>query len=332
MNSIVPLIIKRAALVTLGLFAAALTAAGQESKGMFRIGYITNSSLTNPDTLRTFEGFKQGLRELGYVEGQNIEIDQRTSEGRYERLPALVAELVARRPDVIVAIGTPTALAAKNATKTIPIVFAAVGDPVGLGLVAAIARPGGNLTGTSNVSVALSAKQFELLKEALPRCRRVAILVNPDVPPLWLRETEAAARVLKVQTRLHFVRDAAALPEAFSTVSRERADALMVLADALFFVQREQIADLASRARLPTMMPFSEHVEDGGLMSYGADLAARVRRAARYVDEILRGAKPADIPVDQPTKFELVINLKAAKAIGVTIPQSLLLRADRVIE
>ncbi len=318
--------------LTLGLLTGPLVADAQQPKKIFRIGYLGSVPPTTPEISRIWEGFRQGLRELGYVEGQNIVIERRFSEGRYERYPALAAELAGLKPDVIVAVTTQAALAAKNATKTIPIVFTIVGDPVGVGLVASLARPGGNITGFSNVSVPLSAKQLELIKETVPGLSRVAVLVNPDTLPLHLSETEAAARALKVQVQPHRVRDPDGLPDAFSAMVRERAGALMVLADTMFFLQRKRIAELATKARLPTMLPFREAVEAGGLMSYGASIPELVRRAATYVDKILKGAKPADLPVEEPTKFELVINMKTAKALGLTIPQSVLVRADQVIE
>jgi putative ABC transport system substrate-binding protein len=233
---------------------------------------------------------------------------------------------------VIVGVSTPVALALKNATKTTPVVFAAVGDPVGLGLVDSLARPGGNTTGISNVSVTLSAKQLEILKQAIPRVSRVAVLVNRDTLPLWLTETETGARALQIEIQPYRVRDAAQLPDAFSSMVRAQVDALMVLADVMFLRSRTHIAELARKAGLPTMFPFREHVEVGGLMSYGACIAEQVQRAAIYVDRILKGTKPADLPVEQPTRFEMVINLKIAKVLGLTIPPSVLVRADQVIE
>ena len=250
-----------------------------------------------------------------------------------ERLPALAAELVALKVDVIVASGTPTALAAKNATTTIPIVFATSGDPVGT-LVASIARPGGNVTGLSLVGPELVARQLQLLKEAVPKASRVAFLSNPDNPytPVMVKEVEAAARSLKVRMQRVESRGGAATDAAFDAMARERPNALLVLFDPVLTGQRARISELANKHRLPSMCPHREYAEDGGLMAYGASLTDLYRRAATYVDKILKGAKPGDLPVEQPTKFELVINLKTAKALGLTIPPSLLARADEVIQ
>jgi putative ABC transport system substrate-binding protein len=296
------------------------------------IGLLTLGSATSPLIQRNWEVLRDSLRERGYVEGRSIAFVYRYANGQAARLPALAAELLALKVDVIVGVSTPVAVAMKSATHTIPLVFAAVGDPLSLGLVSSLARPGGNMTGISNLSVALSAKQLEILKQAIPQLSRGAVLVNPDTQALWLTETEAAARSLQIHIQPYRVREAARLSDAFSAMVRGQAEALIVLADVMFFLNRNLIAELASKARLPTMFPFREHVEVGGLMSYGANIAEQVKRAAYYVDRILKGAKPAELPVEQPTKFELVVNLKAAKALGLTISPSLLVRVDEVIE
>jgi len=250
-----------------------------------------------------------------------------------ERLPALAAELVRLKVDVIVAASTPDALAAKNATQTIPIVFATSGSPVGA-LVASIAHPGGNVTGLSLVGPELVARQLQLLKEAVPKASRVAVLANPDntYTAVMMKEVEAAARSLGVRIRLLSLRGGDAPDTAFSALTRERPDALLVLFDPLLTRQRVRIAELANKHRLPSMYPHREYAEAGGLMAYGASLLDLYRRAATYVDKILKGARPADLPVEQPTKFELVVNLKTARSLGLTIPPPLLLRADESIE
>jgi putative ABC transport system substrate-binding protein len=268
------------------------------------------------------------------VEGQNIAIEYRFAEGRLERLPDLASELVRLKVDVIVATVAPVAVAAKNATGAIPIVMVAVADPVGLGLVASLARPGGNITGLSNVAVELGAKQLEILKEAVPKVSRVAVLWNPanHFHPLLLREAEVAARSLALQLRLVEVRGPEELDRAFATVTKERSGALLVLGDPLFFLHSAQIADLAARNRLPAMYGIREHVEAGGLMAYAAHSADLFRRTATYVDKILKGAKPAGLPVEQASQFELVVNLKAARALRLTIPDSVMVRAVHVIQ
>jgi putative ABC transport system substrate-binding protein len=279
--------------------------------------------------------FRQGLRELGWVEGQNIVIDYRYAEGRFDRLPDLAAELVRLKVDIIVAVPTPAAVAAKKATETIPIVAISVGDPVGLGLIASLARPGGNLTGLSySVGLEIAGKGLELLKETVPKVRRVAILSNPGNPfqPLAITEVNVAARSLGVQLQLLEARGPNELDGAFAAMATERVGALLVVADSLFLLQRTRLADLAARSRLPAAYGLREIVEAGGLMSYGPSVRDLYRRGATFVDKILKGAKPGDLPVEQPTKFELVINLKTAKALGLTIPPSLLGRADEVIQ
>jgi putative ABC transport system substrate-binding protein len=304
----------------------------QKTKSVPRIGYLAvNSSSVERHLV---EAFQQGLGELGWVEGQNIAIEYRFAEGKLDRLPDLAAELVNLKIDVLVATGgTPPALAAKKASTMIPIVFLPVGDPVATGLVASLARPGGNITGLSNMQVGLSGKRLELLKEVVPKVSRVAVLWNPSNPfsELALRETEVAARALRVQLQSLEVRGVKDLEPAFSEMTAARAAALLVMADSMFRGERARLADLAVKNRLPTVLPQGVYVEAGGLMSYGENQPDLWRRAATYVDKILKGAKPADLPVEQPTKFELVINLKTAKQIGLTVPQKVLARADKVI-
>ena len=287
-----------------------------------------------PAVSHLYGAFRQRLRELGYVDGQNIAFEVRSAEGRAERLPDLAADLVRLKVDVIVAGGTPAPLAAKRATTAIPIVMASAGDPVGSGLVASLARPGGNVTGLSLLVPELGGKRLQLLKEVVPGVSRVAVLWNAanPYPVLVWRQTEAAARALGVHLQSLDVRGPDDLEGAFAAATRGRAGALITVEDPLTFGQRKRIVDFAARARLPAMYGFREFVDAGGLMSYAASLADLSRRAATYVDKILKGAKPADLPVEQPTKFELVINLKTAKALGLTIPPSVLIRADQVIQ
>ena len=317
--------------LTIGLLAAPLAAVAQQPTKMSRIGFLATNSPAQ--TTHLLEAFRQGLRDLGYVEGRNIAIEYRWAEGRAERLAPFVVELVGLKVDVIVATSSPLALAAKEVTKTIPIVFATAGDPVG-SLVASLARPGGNVTGLSLLAPEIVARQLQLLKEAVPKASRVAVLSNPANPytVLMIKETEAAARSLGVRVQFLGVRGAGALDSTFSAIVKERPGALFVLFDPMLFGQRTRIAEFANTHRLPAMYPHKEYVQAGGLMSYGADLLDNFRRAATYVDKILKGATPADLPVEQPTKFDLVINLKTAKALELTIPQSLLVRADEVIK
>ena len=280
------------------------------------------------------EAFRQQLHELGYVEGQNIVIEYRFAEWRAERLADFAAELVRLKVDVIVSGGTPGPLAAKRATSTIPIVMAAAGDPVGTGLVANLGRPEGNITGLSNLSEELTGKRLQLVKEVVPGISRVAVLWNAGNPisMIVFKHTEAAARTLGMQVHSVEVRGPDDFQQALAAMVTARAGALFVVDDPLVFRQRLLIADFAVRNRLPASAFYKEFVEAGGLMSLGPNLAHQYRRAAIFVDKILKGAKPADLPVEQPTKFELVINLKTARAIGLTIPSALLLRADQVIE
>jgi putative tryptophan/tyrosine transport system substrate-binding protein len=313
------------------LVALPLVADAQPTGKAPRVAYLSATSVA----ISTVEDFRQGLRELGYVEGRNILIEYRWADGRFDRLPALAAELVRLGVNVIVAANTPAALAAKNATSTIPIILVTSGDPVGSGLVASLARPGGNVTGLSLMpTLAISGKQLELLKEAFPTVTHVAVLANPANPPTagLLMEIELAARSLGLRIRVVQVREPKEFGDAFATMKSERAPALLVIADPLVGDNRDRIVAFAAANRLPAIYPYRTFVDAGGLMSYGANVADLNRRAATYVDRILKGAKPAELPIEQPTKFELVVNLKTAKALGLTIPPSLLLRADHVIQ
>ena len=311
--------------VALTLLAAPLAAEAQQAGKMFRIGGLGFGS---PELLR------QSLREVGYVEGLNLAIEWRDAEGKTERFDALAAELVRLKVDVIVAANPAATFAAKRSTASIPIVMVNTPDPVQLGLVVSLGRPGGNVTGTTTLSADLSVKQLELLKEAVPRAVRIAVLWNPTNPwhPLALKGVEAAARSLAVQLQIVEVRGPEELDNAFATMTRERAGAVLVLADPMTFFHRARLADLAAKRRLPAMYGVRGYVDAGGLMSYWANQTDLYRRVASYVDRILKGAKPGDLPIEQPTRFELVINLKTARALGLTIPPSLLLRADHLVE
>ena len=295
-----------------------------------RVGYLGTRTLVDFGV----DAFRQGLRELGWVEGQNLLIEYRFAQGRLDRLPDLAAELVRLKVDLIVAQATPGAAAAKRATKTIPIVMVPVGDPVALGLIASLARPGGNMTGVSLGGLAIVGKQLEVLHEIAPTRRRVTFLLNPANPtlPLATRDGNAAAQSLGLQLQHREARGPDELESAFAMMAKERTEALVVMADTMFVLHRQRLADLALRARLPAAYGWREHVEAGGLVSYGPSLRDLFRRGAMFVDRILKGAKPGDLPVEEPTKYELLINLKAAKALGLTVPSSLLLRADQVIE
>jgi len=313
---------------------APLAAEAQQATKVARIGFLALNVAPNPHLP---EAFRQGLRDLGYVEGRTVVIDYRDAKGKFERLPVLAAELVALKVDVILAGGTSQALAAKQVTRTLPIVFAQAGDPVASGLVTSLARPGGNLTGLSNLTSDLVGKHLELLTQAVPGVSRVAVLwrageLGERTERDMLKGAEVAGRALGVQLQFVEVRGPADIDGAFSDMTKARAGALTVLGSAMFATERRRLVDLVTKNRLPAVYPWREFVDAGGLMAYGANFADLYRRAATYVDKILKGAKPADLPVEQPTKFELVINLNAAKALGLTIPQSLLGRADEVIQ
>ncbi|HEV8256344.1 MAG TPA: ABC transporter substrate-binding protein [Casimicrobiaceae bacterium] len=300
---------------------------------MYRIGYL--SAPTRESVKHVLEKFSQALRELGWVEGQNLIIEYRWAEGKIERLPDLAAELVRLKVDLIVAPAGSAALAAKNATSSIPIVMIFPSDPVEMGLVASLSHPGANVTGTTYApGSGIFAKQLQILKEAIPRASRVAILWNPADPgsALQKRAVDAAARSLGIRLQHLEARGPEELNGAFAAMAREGAEALLLGGSSTFLVHRTRIAELAVKGRLPTMHNFREMVEAGGLMAYAINMTDFIGRSAMYVDKILKGAKPADLPVEQPTKFELVINLKTAKALRLTIPQSLLARADEVIQ
>jgi putative ABC transport system substrate-binding protein len=324
-----------ALVVTLALafLLAPLAGEAQQTTNVPRIGHLFLQPWSVTGHLR--DAFRQGLRELGYVEGQNIVIEFRNAEGRLERLPALAAELVGLKVNVIVAAPEVCIQAAKQATRTIPIVMALSDDPVARGFVASLARPGGNITGLSSLAPELAGKRLQLLREVIPTLSRVAALSEADSPsqPAALREMEAAARALGVQLQSLLVRGPTPdFESAFRAAMSGHASALVNIGGPLAFSHRTRIVDLAAKNRLPVIYGPREYVNVGGLMSYGAALSDLHRRAATYVDKILKGAKPADLPVEQPTKFELAINLKTAKALGLTIPASVLLRADHVID
>jgi putative tryptophan/tyrosine transport system substrate-binding protein len=313
-------------------FVLAFAAEAQQQTKVPRIGFLFVGS--SSFYAAWIDVFRQGLKELGYIEGKNITIDYRYAEGKADRLPALADELVGLKVDVIVSSSTPSVLAAKKATSTIPIVFVSISDPVASGLVDSLARPGGNSTGLTIVAVELSGKRLELLKEAVPKVTRVAFLweaTNPAQASQW-REAQAAAQALRLQLQSLEVRSSNDFDSAFEAALRERAQALVTTPSALFGAHLKRIVEFAAKNRLPAMYGNPQFVDAGGLMSYAPDYSAQYRRAATYVDKILKGAKPADLPVEQPTKFEFVVNLKAAKQIGLTIPPNVLARADRVIK
>ena len=313
------------------LFAPGFSAEGQQPAKVPRIALL---SPVSPSAASPYiEAFRRGLRELGYTEGKNIVIEYRFAEGKLDLLPELAAELARLKAEVIVVGGIPGALAVKKATSSIPIVFVGTGDPVSSGVVASLAKPGGNVTGMSLQGVDLAAKRLELLKDAFPKVVRVAFLFDPTDPTgvLGLKGTQDAAPALRVILQLVEVRNVSDFVSAFTAITREHADALLTSDTVIFNNNRTRIVEFAATRRLPAMYGLREFVETGGLMSYAASLPDVYRRAATYVDKILKGTKPADLPVERPTKFELVINLKTAKQIGVTFPQSVLFQADKVI-
>jgi putative ABC transport system substrate-binding protein len=310
------------------LFALCLPAAAQQPAKVFRIGYLSLRNAIEPHD----EAFLKGLRDLGYIDGQNVLIEWRFAKGKAERFVDFAAELVRLKVDVIVAPGVQAVRAAKQSTTTIPISFPTAGDPVASGLVASLARPGGNITGLTILSPELSGKRLELLKEAFPRLSRVAVLLDPRQPGLSFKETQTTGQSLRLKLQFLEVRDAADVESVFSAMSKERADALITLPHPVLQVHQTRIVELAAKSRVPAMYQAADWVERGGLMSYGPDHLDNYRRAAVFVDKILKGTKPAEIPVEQPTKFEFIINLKTAKQIGVTIPPNVLARADRVIK
>jgi putative tryptophan/tyrosine transport system substrate-binding protein len=326
--------LKKAVLLSLLVvvqLAGAIRANAQQPTKIPRVGFLTTTSLAAVSA--RVEAFQQGLRDLGYVEGKNIVIELRSAEGKADRLPELAAELVRLNVDIIVTAGATDTKVVKKATNTIPIVFAQDGDPIANGFVASLARPGGNITGLSTLAPEISGKQLELLREIIPKLTRVAVFGTSTRVgnEQSLKEIELAAGAFKVKVQYLDVLDPKDIETAFRAASKARADALHMLQSPILFSQRPQLADLAVKYRLPAIYPQTEYTEAGGLMYYGTSTPDLFRRAATYVDKILKGRKPADLPVEQPIKFEFIINLKAAKQIGLTIPPNVLARADRVI-
>ncbi|OFZ84212.1 MAG: hypothetical protein A2W21_01385 [Betaproteobacteria bacterium RBG_16_66_20] len=324
---------RRDSIAALAALAAALPLArAQQSVKIFRIGLLSPFS---PSAAAAWhEAFRQGLRDLGWVEGKNIGIEYRFAEGRNDRIPDLAADVVRLKVDIIVADTTSSALAAKKATRAIPIVVASGGDTVASGLVDSLARPGGNVTGLDQISPELGGKRLQLLKEITPKLSRVGVLWNPQsqASALNWKELQRPARQLGIQLHSMEVRSAGGLDKAFEGATRSRIDAVAIMPDPVFVTNLERIAELAAQHRLPSIFHLGEFAYAGGLLAFGPDRADLFRRAATYVDKIFKGAKPGELPVEQPTKFELVINMKTAKALGVAIPRTVLLRADRVIE
>ena len=324
---------KRRGFITLlgGTALAWPLASRAQQKAMPVIGVLNTGS---PGPSSFMAAFRQGLSEAGYVEGQNLAIEYRWAEGHYDRLPALAADLVGRKVDLIMASSPPSALAAKSATSTIPIVFRSGADPVGDGLVASLARPGGNLTGVSNIADELTPKRLELLSDLVPQARVIALLMNPNnaTAERIIRDVQEAARTKRLQLHVLKASSESEIDTAFASLVQLHAGALVVGADPFLTSRREQLVALASRHAVPSIYAWREFAASGGLISYGASLTSAYRLLGTYAGKVLKGAKPADLPVEQPTKFELVINLKTAKALGLTIPQSLLLRADEVIQ
>ena len=317
-----------------GALAAPFGSFAQQRGKVWRVGFLAQRSRPVSLELDMYGAFPRGMREFGYVEGKNLLIEWRFADGKVERLPGLAAELVRSKVDVIVAGATPSVQAAHQATTTIPIVLVAVPDPVGEGFVRSLARPGKNMTGLSTIVTEVSVKYLELLRAVVPKLSRVAVLINPLNPsdPLILEQIHGAAYTTGVKVTSVEASTASQIEAAFGAMARARTGALIVAADELFYGQREQIAKLAVKNHLPTISPNRELTQAGGLMSYGQDLSEQYRRAATYVDKILKGAKPGDLPVEQPTLLEMVINRKTANALGIKIPNSILLRADKVIE
>lgn len=320
-------------LLALTLLTTSPPTYGQQPNRSFRIGLLIPAQSSAPPA-PTIRAFFQRLEELGYAEGRNLAIERRFSEERPERFPALAADLAQAKVDLIVAVSTPAALAAKQATQTVPVVMIYVGDPIGTGLVSSLGRPGGNLTGVSDMATDLSAKRLELLREAAPTLSRIGVLWNSADPGMVLRarEIQRAARVLGVTVEPWGVRHPGEFETAFASIDASPPDALFVVAEILTVTHRKRVLDFASARRMPAMYEFGLFARDGGLMAYGPDLLASFRRGAEYVDRVLKGTKPADLPVEQPSQVQLVVNLKTAKALGLTVPQSILIRADEVIQ
>lgn len=314
------------------LLLAIAPAAGAQPSRKVRIGYLSGNPPS--DTRDALAGFRTKLRDLGYVEGTNLLVDVRYADGRYDRLPDLAADLVRLKVDLIFSYGTPGSLAAKSTTTVIPIVFAGVADPLAVGLVATLTRPGANVTGVTSNNPDLAAKRLSLLKEAIPGVSRVAVLANPAFKPTarMVIETKLAARTLGVELEVVEARTRQEIANAFGAISTAKVNALAVLVDPMFIAERQRIAELAMKSRIPAIYHLRQFVEAGGLISYGVDYTEAFQQAAGLVDKILKGSKPADLPVEQPWRFALVINLKTATALGLTIPPSLVLRADQVIQ
>ncbi len=318
-------------IIALGIFAASLSADAQQPKKV-RIGYLSGNPPS--DTEEALDAFRKRLRELGYREGEDVVIEHRYAEGKYDRLPQLAADLVRLKVDILLTYGTPATVVAKKTTGNIPIVFAAVADPIVAGIVATLTRQGGNVTGVTSNNPELSAKRLSLLKEAVPKASRVVVLGNPNFQPYsgMVAETRVASASLGIQVRVLEPREPKELEAAFKTISPAKADALVILPDPMLISQRRRVVELVANSRLPAMYHLKQFVEVGGLMSYGISYSESFQQSAALVDKILRGAKPGDLPVEQPWRFEFVINIKTAKALGLTLPQSILFRADHVIQ
>jgi len=330
-----PVIGRLATAMVFLFFAGSLaTVLAQPAEKVHRVGYLSPGSASDQERQHRLEAFRQGLRDLGYVEGKNVSIESRWAEGKYDRYPALAVDLVRLKVDVIVAVGGAATQAARRATRTIPIVMSVVIDPLGAGLVSNLAHPGGNVTGTSMMAPDIVGKQLEILKEVVPKVSRVALLWNPDNPGSapQLSQAEAVGRALGLRLQTLEARDPQGIDRAFAAMTKEQAGALVVLVDAIFTNQVRQIAELAVKRHLPSIYGQREYARAGGLIVYSSNPLDLERRAATFVDKILKGVKPGDLPVEQPSKFELVINMKTAKALALTIPPSVLLRADQVIE
>jgi len=323
---------RRTFIMLFGSAAATWPLASHAQPKIPRIGFMGNSTAALEANL--VDAFREGLRELGYEEGRNIAIEYRWADGNYDEFPALVAELIAAKVDAIVTAGTPAALAVKKATTTVPLIMVAVGDPVGTGLVPSLARPGGNLTGLSSIAPDLEGKRLQLLREVVPALSHVAMFINSLNPfhVSSMRQARAAAQAMGIKLQLHDIRKSEDLDDAFAAIRKERPDALLILADRIFLHNRERMMDFTKEQRLPNVNAYKELVEVGGLMSYGPSYEDMHKRAAIYVDKILKGAKPADLPIEQPSKFTFIVNLAAAKALGVTVPSQLLGLADQLIE
>jgi putative tryptophan/tyrosine transport system substrate-binding protein len=323
---------RRREFITLVGSAVAWPLGAHAQQKIFRIGFMGNSTAALETNL--VDAFREGLRELGYEEGRNIAIEYRWADGNYDRFPTLAEELIAAKVDAIVTAGTPAALAVKKATTTVPLIMVAVGDPVGTGLVPSLARPGGNLTGLSSIAPDLEGKRLQLLREVVPALSHVAMFVN-SLNPFHIssiKQARAAAQTMGIKLQLHDIPKSEDLDDTFAAIRKERPDALLILADRVFLHNRQRIVDFTKEQRLANVNAYKELVEVGGLMSYGPSYEDMHKRAAIYVDKILKGAKPADIPIEQPSKFTFIVNLKAAKELGVTVPSQLLGLADQLID